>query len=181
MPILELTAKLFTKALFIILKISLSSGSNKLFSKYFWQPLSVFGISSSSHFRILMNTFSRIYTDWMNECVEIDWFHHTRKLLCKFLQPWDTVVILWGAMVEKRMRIKKALNCERKLWGPSLTEQGPGSAKAAVGQWYQETEIPRGPIWPHFVLRHLGAVEEKEEESGLSINRASCAQAIYWK
>lgn len=42
--------------------------------------------------------------------------------------------MLWGAMAEKRIRIEKALNCGRKLCDPSLTEQGPGSAKAAVGQ-----------------------------------------------
>lgn len=43
--------------------------------------------------------------------------------------------------VEKRMGIKKALNCERNLRGSSVTEWGSESAKATLDQWHQETEI----------------------------------------
>lgn len=42
--------------------------------------------------------------------------------------------MLWGTIVEKKMEIKRALNCERKLWGLSVTERGPGSQKAAMDQ-----------------------------------------------
>lgn len=70
----------------------------------------------------------------MNEGVEMDSFHHNRKLLHKFLQLSDTMVMLWVTIVEKRVGIKKALNCERELWGFSVTEQGPELTKAAVDQ-----------------------------------------------
>lgn len=41
--------------------------------------------------------------------------------------------MLQGAMAEKRIGIKTALNCRRMLWG-SVTQQGPVSVKAATDQ-----------------------------------------------
>lgn len=73
--------------------------------------------------------------------------------------------MLWGTLVEKRIRIKKALNCERKLWDFSVTEQGPKSDKAAInGSVTQETEIPRGLS---VFLRQFWVVEKEGEISCL--------------
>lgn len=88
------------------------------------------------------------------------------------------MVMLLRTLVEKRMRVKKALNCKRQLWGSSVTEGGPGFAKAAVDKWYQETEIPCGPIWLQFVPRQFWVVEEEEEKDFLLIGHLVLKQFI---
>ena len=74
--------------------------------------------------------------------------------------------------IVKTMGIKKGVIYETKLWPRARTWVGKGRDRLVP-------EISCEPVWPQFVLRLSGRIEEEEEDSELSGNEASCTQVIY--